>query len=277
MGCEIVVGGASRRRARSHPGAVRGARRGLQPVPRGQRAEPCQPLRGTVVPVSTSVPGRARGRARGGGGDATGSSIPTLGAALEAAGYTQRLLPASARIRRPQGLRSAGRLAGRPSLAGGCSASSPACSSISTASSRRSRSTRRSTSSNDGFVSAGGDLRRDGRASMSGSPVAERCGSCAARSRRAGARARSWRRGGELQHHLIDPRTGRPADSPWEQVTVSGDTCLARTSRQRLRSCSATTGPIGSRNEVFRGGSWPPTASIVATRDWSVEEAVACT
>ena len=35
-----------------------------------------------------------------------------------------------------------------------------------------------------------------------------------------------WR-GGELQHHLIDPRTGTPADSPWEQVTVSGDTCLA--------------------------------------------------
>ena len=27
--------------------------------------------------------------------------------------------------------------------------------------------------------------------------------------------------------HLIDPRTGRPSDSPWEQVTVSGATCLA--------------------------------------------------
>jgi thiamine biosynthesis lipoprotein len=42
-----------------------------------------------------------------------------------------------------------------------------------------------------------------------------------------GATSRTWLRGGELQHHLIDPRTGRPSDSPWEQVTVCGDSCLA--------------------------------------------------
>ncbi|HJQ75195.1 MAG TPA: FAD:protein FMN transferase [Gaiellaceae bacterium] len=27
--------------------------------------------------------------------------------------------------------------------------------------------------------------------------------------------------------HLVDPATGRPSDSPWEQVTASGATCLA--------------------------------------------------
>jgi thiamine biosynthesis lipoprotein len=27
--------------------------------------------------------------------------------------------------------------------------------------------------------------------------------------------------------HLVDPRTGRPSDSPWEQVTASGSSCLA--------------------------------------------------
>jgi thiamine biosynthesis lipoprotein len=41
-----------------------------------------------------------------------------------------------------------------------------------------------------------------------------------------GSSARSWLRGGKRQHHLIDPRTGRPAESPWEQVTVCGDSCL---------------------------------------------------
>jgi thiamine biosynthesis lipoprotein ApbE len=42
-----------------------------------------------------------------------------------------------------------------------------------------------------------------------------------------GTASRRWRRGGEEQHHLVDPRTGRPSDSPWLQVTVSGATCLA--------------------------------------------------
>ena len=33
---------------------------------------------------------------------------------------------------------------------------------------------------------------------------------------------RTWRRGGEGQHHLIDPRTGRPAHSAAARVTVVG-------------------------------------------------------
>jgi thiamine biosynthesis lipoprotein len=33
-------------------------------------------------------------------------------------------------------------------------------------------------------------------------------------------------RGGTVQHHLIDPCSGRPSNSPWEQVTVCGATCL---------------------------------------------------
>ncbi len=31
---------------------------------------------------------------------------------------------------------------------------------------------------------------------------------------------RTWRRGGELRHHLIDPRTGRPAETSWAAATV---------------------------------------------------------
>jgi thiamine biosynthesis lipoprotein len=37
---------------------------------------------------------------------------------------------------------------------------------------------------------------------------------------------RQWRRGGETLHHLIDPRTGRPADSGLAQVTVIASTAL---------------------------------------------------
>jgi len=42
-----------------------------------------------------------------------------------------------------------------------------------------------------------------------------------------GRTKRRWLRGGELQHHLIDPRTGRPSRSPWTEVTACGATCVA--------------------------------------------------
>ncbi len=38
---------------------------------------------------------------------------------------------------------------------------------------------------------------------------------------------RSWLRGGEPQHHLIDPATGRPSRTPWRDVTVAAASCLA--------------------------------------------------
>ena len=39
--------------------------------------------------------------------------------------------------------------------------------------------------------------------------------------------ARRWVRGGSQWHHLLDPRTGRPARGPWATVTALGHTCAA--------------------------------------------------
>lgn len=36
---------------------------------------------------------------------------------------------------------------------------------------------------------------------------------------------RRWRRGGRDLHHIIDPRTGLPADGPWQTATVVAATC----------------------------------------------------
>ena len=36
-----------------------------------------------------------------------------------------------------------------------------------------------------------------------------------------GTKARSWIRGGKRQHHLIDPRTGESAETPWQTVSVA--------------------------------------------------------
>ncbi len=40
-----------------------------------------------------------------------------------------------------------------------------------------------------------------------------------------GTESRTWRRGGETLHHIIDPSTGLPAVSPWVMASVAGATC----------------------------------------------------
>lgn len=40
-----------------------------------------------------------------------------------------------------------------------------------------------------------------------------------------GTSARRWRRGGQELHHIVDPRTGQPARTPWRTVTVAAATC----------------------------------------------------
>ena len=77
-----------------------------------------------------------------------------------------------------------------------------------------------------GFVSAGGDVATSAPLVVGlpgGDSVTLRGGGLATSS----VARRRWRRGGELQHHLIDPATGRPAQVPWRDVTVAAGTCLA--------------------------------------------------
>jgi FAD:protein FMN transferase len=77
-----------------------------------------------------------------------------------------------------------------------------------------------------GFVSAGGDLATRGDVDVAlpgGGAVRLVAGALAT----SGRTKRRWTRGGVEQHHLIDPRTGRPSTSAWDEVTVCGSTCLA--------------------------------------------------
>jgi thiamine biosynthesis lipoprotein len=40
-----------------------------------------------------------------------------------------------------------------------------------------------------------------------------------------GTTARTWRRGAQTFHHIVDPRTGLPADAHWRTVTVAAASC----------------------------------------------------
>ena len=63
----------------------------------------------------------------------------------------------------------------------------------------------------DGFVSAGGDLATRGAVdvALGGGDAVRVIGGLAT----SGTTRRRWLRAGEVQHHLIDPRTGRPAQT----------------------------------------------------------------
>jgi thiamine biosynthesis lipoprotein len=78
----------------------------------------------------------------------------------------------------------------------------------------------------DGFVSAGGDMAARGPvvvALPAGGSVRLDSGGLAT----SGVTKRRWRGGGTEQHHLIDPATGRPSRSPWLEVTVAAGSCVA--------------------------------------------------
>jgi FAD:protein FMN transferase len=78
----------------------------------------------------------------------------------------------------------------------------------------------------DGLVAAGGDVAARGGAvvELPRSGSLRLLGGGLATS---GTTRRRWRLQGQAQHHLIEPSTGRPAESQWQEVTVAAGSCLA--------------------------------------------------
>jgi len=78
---------------------------------------------------------------------------------------------------------------------------------------------------------------------------------------------RTWGRPGELLHHILDPRTGRPAPPVWRTVSVAAYSCLAANTLSTaaiVRGPSAPTmfGGVPARlvttdRDVLRLGGWP--------------------
>jgi thiamine biosynthesis lipoprotein len=129
-----------------------------------------------------------------------------------------------------------------------------------------------------GFVSAGGDLATLEEVDVGlprGGAVRLVRGALAT----SGTATRRWWRGGELQHHLIDPRTGRPAASPWEHVTVCGHTCITADTAAKAAFLRGEDGPDWLDERGLPGRFVSGEGEIVVSERWrtSVEEAAACT
>jgi thiamine biosynthesis lipoprotein ApbE len=84
-----------------------------------------------------------------------------------------------------------------------------------------------------------------------------------------GTSARRWTRGGQLLHHLLDPRTGMPSVGPWQTASVLADTCVLANVASTAAIVSGT-GAVGWLRErgfsarlvandgsVARVGDWP--------------------
>ena len=86
------------------------------------------------------------------------------------------------------------------------------------------------------------------------------------------SQVRRWSTGGVQQHHLVDPRTGRPTAGPWRTVTATGPTCVAANIASTAAVVLGTDAVawLGAREvdarlvdtdgRVTRLGSWPAPA-----------------
>jgi FAD:protein FMN transferase len=84
-----------------------------------------------------------------------------------------------------------------------------------------------------------------------------------------GTAARRWTRDGVVLHHLIDPRTGLPADGPWRTASVVAGTCVdanivataaivrGRAAVPWLDGLGLATRLVSTSGQVVRLGGWP--------------------
>ena len=89
-------------------------------------------------------------------------------------------------------------------------------------------------------------------------------------------RRRTWRRGGETLHHIVDPATGRPAEPVWRTVSVAAPSCAAANTAATaaivkggavsdwLRRRGLPARLVGRDGRVRLVGGWPDQAPEAA-------------
>lgn len=82
--------------------------------------------------------------------------------------------------------------------------------------------------------------------------------------------ARRWRRGGDVLHHILDPRTGLPAAPVWRTVSVAASSCAAANTASTAAVIKGGAAPgwlaglglparlVAESGEIVTIGGWPP-------------------
>src|SRR3954468_19057083 len=119
----------------------------------------------------------------------------------------------------------------------------------------------------DGWVSAGGDIATTRPIDVGlpgGDSIRLDRGGLATSS----VAKRSWRRGGEAQHHLIDPSTGRPARCPWRDVTVAAQNCVAADVAAKAALLLGRAGPSWLDRRGLAGRFVDHHGAVQLTQSW---------
>jgi thiamine biosynthesis lipoprotein len=118
----------------------------------------------------------------------------------------------------------------------------------------------------EGFVSAGGDIAVRGPVDVAlpgGGAIRVVSGGLAT----SGVASRG--------RHLVDPRNGEPSESPWEQVTASGSSCLAADVAAKTAFLLGEDGPAWLDERGIPGRFVALDGDVVESRLWT--GALACT
>jgi thiamine biosynthesis lipoprotein len=118
----------------------------------------------------------------------------------------------------------------------------------------------------EGFVSAGGDIAVRGPVDVAlpgGGAIRVVSGGLAT----SGVASRG--------RHLVDPRTGQPSDSPWEQVSASGASWLAADVAAKAAFLLGDDGPAWLDDRGIPGRFVALDGSVLESARW--EGALACT
>ena len=86
-----------------------------------------------------------------------------------------------------------------------------------------------------------------------------------------GTRVRRWRTAAGEAHHILDPRTGRPARSPWTTVTVAGASCVDANTASTAAIVLGQTAPAWLSERELPAHLIRPDGSALALAGWPAE------
>jgi thiamine biosynthesis lipoprotein len=265
MGCEVVVAGADRGELAAVQRLFEQADRRFSRFQARSELRRVNAAAGRVTAVSRPFAEMLE-LARWAAEQTAGLVDPTLGGAIEAAGYDRDFaeLPAD----------------GSPAAAGepgawhqvalyGRVLSIPASMRLDLNGVVKSQTVDRALEliAGDGWVSAGGDVAVRGGVDVAlpgGGAVRLAAGGLAT----SGSERRRWLRGGVLRHHLIDPSTGAPAAVKWEQVTVAGASCVDADVAAKAAFLLDDEGPAWLDERGLPGRFLRTDGSLVANDSW---------